>query len=84
MTVECDHKNIFIRIKDKGIGIPKNDLEKLFTSFSRGSNVGEIQGTGLGLSIVKRAVNLLRGTITVKSNTREGTEFKVKLPLSYA
>ena len=66
------------------MGIPAWDIKNLFISFSRGSNVGSIEGTGLGLSIVKKAVDLLKGTIAVKSKVKKGTEFKVTLPLRYA
>jgi PAS domain S-box-containing protein len=83
MDVTCDRKSIYITVKDRGIGIPSKDIKNLFTSFSRGSNVGNIEGTGLGLSIVKKAVDLLKGTVSVKSKIGAGTEFKVTIPLDY-
>ncbi len=84
MNISCDLHELILTIKDQGIGIPEKDLKNLFTSFSRGSNVGTIEGTGLGLSIVKKAVDLLNGTIELKSILGKGTEFKVTLPLEYA
>jgi PAS domain S-box-containing protein len=84
MKVVCDQKNIIITVKDLGMGIPVKDIKNLFTSFSRGSNVEAIEGTGLGLSIVKKAVDLLNGTISVKSKIKLGSEFKVTLPLHHA
>ncbi len=84
MQLDSDHNNLTIQIRDHGIGIPESDLKELFTSFSRGSNVGTIEGTGLGLSIVKKAVDLLNGTIELKSKVGKGSEFKVTLPLTYA
>ena len=83
MTIKCDHKNLFLRVKDFGIGIPPADLKNLFTSFSRGGNVGNIEGTGLGLSIVKKACDLLNGKIEVQSEEGKGTEIKITLPLKY-
>jgi PAS domain S-box-containing protein len=83
MNVTCDEKNTVITVKDLGMGIPSWDIKNLFTSFSRGSNVGAIEGTGLGLSIVKKAVDLLKGTIHVKSKVKEGTEFIITLPMHY-
>lgn len=76
----ADTSFIFI-VQDFGIGIPDVDLKNLFQSFSRASNVGTIEGTGLGLSIVKKAVELLNGSIDVKSKLGEGTTFTVTIPL---
>lgn len=68
-------------VRDEGIGIPKSDQTKMFTSFNRASNVGTISGTGLGLAIVKRSVDLHGGDISLKSDIGEGTTFIVRLPL---
>jgi signal transduction histidine kinase len=81
MEVSFVKEQILIMVKDTGIGIPKGELEHLFTSFSRGSNVGSIEGTGLGLSIVNKAVLLLDGKIKVKSQIEKGTLISVVLPL---
>jgi PAS domain S-box-containing protein len=69
-----------IKISDQGIGIPPEDLSRLFEPFNRGSNVGGIQGTGLGLAIAKQAVELHGGTINVESNLGKGTTFTIMLP----
>jgi signal transduction histidine kinase len=66
-------------VKDRGIGIPAADLPRLFESFHRGTNVGNIQGTGIGLHIVKECVELHRGTIEVQSAAGEGATFHVRL-----
>lgn len=65
---------------DKGIGLPKEDIPRIFESFFRASNIGNIGGTGLGLSIAKRAVELHGGHISVSSELGLGTTFKVVLP----
>ncbi len=70
-----------LEVEDQGIGIAKEDIVTVFTAFNRGSNVGTIQGTGLGLSIVKKAVELLKGTITFTSEVNHGTSFTITLPL---
>jgi signal transduction histidine kinase len=70
-----------IRIKDQGIGIPEDDLHRLFDSFHRAANVGTIPGTGLGLVIAKEAIELHGGTITVQSQVGIGTTFTIALPL---
>ena len=72
---------ISFEVRDQGIGIPPEDLPRLFGDFHRASNVGNIPGTGLGLSIVKRAVESHGGAITVASQPGSGTCFTVTIPL---
>lgn len=79
--VVCDRTRAIFRIQDNGIGIPAAELENLFESFGRASNVGAIPGTGLGLAIVKKCVDLHQGKITVESEVGAGTTFTVTLPL---
>lgn len=81
LTLQYDNKTVRIIVEDKGVGIPKEDLENLFTLFHRAANVGSIQGTGLGLAIVKRAVDVHKGNIRVESVLNEGTTFTVMLPI---
>nr|WP_238993846.1 sensor histidine kinase [Calothrix sp. PCC 6303] len=76
-----DEKQATFEIQDQGIGIPSDDLPRLFESFHRATNVGNIQGTGLGLAIVKNCVDIHQGTITIKSQLGTGTTFIVTLPL---
>lgn len=73
-------RHITISVFDQGIGISDDDMEFLFEPFHRGINVGTISGTGLGLSIVKRCVEILKGSIKVRSNPGSGTTFSVTLP----
>ena len=77
----CDRVAAVFSIKDQGIGIPPEDVGKLFESFHRGKNVSTIPGTGLGLTIVKKSVDLHGGKIKVKSEVGVGTTFTVTLPL---
>jgi len=81
-AVEAKPEAAVITIQDSGIGITPEDLPKLFATFHRGKNVGEIQGSGLGLAIVERAVNMHGGTIEVESTVNVGTTFRVILPYS--
>lgn len=78
----CNPSSAVFRIQDTGIGILEEDLDKLFDSFGRASNVGTIQGTGLGLAIVKQCVNLHGGKIVVESELGVGSTFTVTLPLN--
>ena len=73
-----------IVIKDDGIGIPENELERLFSKFFRATNaqVHQTQGTGLGLYVVKQSVEKLGGTIAVSSQENAGAQFTVKFPVT--
>jgi len=76
-------KEIIVKVKDTGIGIPEEHLNRLFERFyvvdkSRSKKLG---GTGLGLSIVKHIVLLHNGKIDVESTPGKGTEFTITFPL---
>ena len=73
--------DLFIIITDKGIGIPDEDMERLFDSFQRGSNVSNIHGTGIGLAIVHESITALDGRIDVQTKLGEGTTFTIRLPI---
>lgn len=70
-----------ITVRDHGIGIAEEDQRHLFERFFRAQNAVNIQGTGLGLNIVSRYVELLQGTITLRSQLGQGTEFILHLPI---
>lgn len=75
--------SLIIHIKDTGIGIPKNEIPRIFERFyrvdkGRSRSAG---GTGLGLSIVKHIVNLYHGSINVESTPNVGTKFTIELPI---
>ncbi|HEX5757317.1 MAG TPA: PAS domain-containing sensor histidine kinase, partial [Arenimonas sp.] len=72
---------VHFEVADQGIGIPLEDQEKLFETFHRASNVGNISGTGLGLAIVKQSVDLHGGRITLDSAPGRGSCFKVDIPI---
>ncbi len=80
MVKRSDGEAVFT-IRDHGIGIPREDIGRLFVPFRRGSNVGRRAGTGLGLSIVKRCVDLHGGTLDFQSEVGEGTTVTLRLPL---
>jgi signal transduction histidine kinase len=76
-----------IEVSDNGIGIPKEDLDKIFTDFFRASNIKDksYEGTGLGLSVVKQIIERHNGSISVVSpsklcmENRPGAAFKIRL-----
>lgn len=77
--VEIQDGKIEITITDQGIGIPEEDLDKIFESFFRSSNTGTIEGTGLGMAIVKKSVDALGGTINIESKVNIGTKIQIIL-----
>ena len=80
----CQQNGSFkLVVSDTGIGIPKEELDKIFEEFHRGdlSSTKNYRGTGLGLAIVKQFVNLLGGEVAVESKVGKGSVFTVMLPL---
>ena len=67
-------------IRDTGIGMSKEFVERLYTPFEQARPSSKFGGTGLGMAITKNLVSLLGGTIFVKSEEGKGTEFTVELP----
>ncbi len=72
-----------IRVKDNGIGMSEEFVNRIFDSFERErtSTVSKIQGTGLGMAITKNIVDMMGGTIQIQTKQGKGTEFVVRLPL---
>ena len=72
-----------IRVKDNGIGMSREFVQKIFSPFERErtSTVSRTQGTGLGMAITKNIVDMMGGTIEVQTEQGKGTEFIVCLPL---
>jgi signal transduction histidine kinase len=83
VSLETRGASAVVSVADTGIGIPEDELPRLWQEFFRASNARKsgIVGTGLGLSIVKRRVEAYGGMISVHSRVGEGTTFSVSLPL---
>lgn len=80
-TLSYLETQVVFQIRDRGIGIPSEDQQRLFETFHRARNVGTIAGTGLGLAIVKKCVDVHQGQIAVESEIGVGTTFTVTLPI---
>lgn len=76
-------RHVYIKIRDTGVGIPKDKLEDIFNRFSQVHNpyVNNSNGSGIGLSIVKSLVELHEGNIAVNSDLNKGAEFVIKMPI---
>lgn len=81
-SLEDKDGKLVITVSDTGVGIPKDQLPKLFTKFFRGSNAIRLQtdGSGLGLFITKNVIEKHQGTISVQSEEERGTIVKITLP----
>lgn len=79
-----DKKQALIKVKDNGIGIPKDKYKVIFNSFEQvdGSTAREYGGTGLGLAITRKIVEIHNGKIWVESEVGKGAEFLFTMPLS--
>ncbi|MEN9907942.1 MAG: hypothetical protein RLZZ540_1083 [Bacteroidota bacterium] len=77
-----ESNKIAIIVKDSGIGINKNKLNRIFEPFYQGDNSlsKKYGGTGLGLPIIKKSVDMLNGEISVKTEEGKGTEFSILIP----
>lgn len=84
INTETNDNFITISVTDYGIGIPEDDVKKVFDKFfrSRNNKKGNIEGTGLGLSIVENIVSIHKGELNLKSEYEKGSCFSFTLPLS--
>ncbi len=85
VSLNADHKYLFIKVSDSGIGIPEEVQDLIFERFYRVDKARsrESGGTGLGLAITRGVIQMHRGAIRVYSKEGEGTTFNIRVPLNY-
>ncbi|HEV7768213.1 MAG TPA: ATP-binding protein, partial [Thermoanaerobaculia bacterium] len=76
-------ETIRIEVSDSGIGIPAEELERIFDEFYQVAGPQQKRGTGLGLSLTRNFVEMHHGRISVRSEVGKGSSFTVDLPRSY-
>ncbi|MEV5432362.1 SpoIIE family protein phosphatase [Streptomyces sp. NPDC052701] len=86
VTVRADGEHALVRVADTGIGVPAEEMPRLFERFHRIENARSRshEGSGIGLALVKELVGLHGGTITADSTEDEGTRFTIRLPFGTA
>ncbi|MGY8676553.1 response regulator [Bradyrhizobium sp. UFLA05-153] len=82
VTIEAESSNAVLRVADTGVGIPEQDLRRIFERFHRieGRRGRTHEGTGIGLALVQELVRLHGGEIRVESQVGRGTTFSIRLP----
>jgi signal transduction histidine kinase/DNA-binding response OmpR family regulator/ligand-binding sensor domain-containing protein len=83
-SVQGGQSELMLNIRDTGIGIAEAELPNIFDRFYQvdGTSTRKGEGTGIGLSLVKELVELMNGSITVKSIQGKGSEFTVRIPIT--
>lgn len=82
ISVSTENAQAVLRVSDEGIGIAKEDQDKIFEPFQRTKLTKEtIPGVGLGLSVSKHIIEKHGGSISIDSSVGQGTTFTIKLPL---
>ena len=70
-----------LEVTDYGVGIPEEEIQKVFERFYRAGNAKNVSGSGLGLAISKEIIELLNGIISIKGHIQGGTKVSIQLPL---
>lgn len=85
VSLNADHKFMYLKVSDSGVGIPEDVQDNIFERFYRVDKARsrETGGNGLGLAITRNAILLHRGSIKVHSVEQQGTTFAVRIPLMY-
>jgi PAS domain S-box-containing protein len=76
----CTNKHLLLSVEDQGVGISQEDQAHLFERFFRARSVSTVPGTGLGLYIIAKYLELMRGTISLRSALGQGTTVTVTIP----
>ncbi len=78
VSAELKDESVIISIEDNGLGIPEEQLDKIFDMYARAND--QVEGTGLGLYIVRETIEKLGGTISVEAKEGKGSTFTIRLP----
>lgn len=82
VTGRRDGEDVVLAVRDHGVGVPANEVPRLFQRYFRASTTTGISGTGIGLHVVKKLLEMHGGSIAVESVEGEGTTFTARLPIA--
>lgn len=82
LKLDRQNSSFIVEVKDKGTGISKEELPKVFEGFYKGVANQHKEGMGIGLYLSKNIITMHRGIVTIKSKSAKGTTVRVKLPRS--
>ncbi len=80
LTCWREHGSVVFSVEDHGVGIPQDQIDRVFQRFESRSQGSKHRGAGLGLSIVRSLVELHGGTVEIKSEESRGTTVTVRIP----
>jgi len=82
LHVSAGDSHVVVAVQDRGVGIPRHEIDKVFDRFYRGGDphTRSVKGSGLGLTLVKEIVEAHSGTVSVESNPGQGSTFTIRLP----
>lgn len=83
IDLSVDGSRASIAVRDRGIGIPRHDRQRIFRKFERGAQASEsgVQGTGIGLAIVHHVVHAHGGEMLLESEVDRGSTFTMVIPM---
>jgi signal transduction histidine kinase len=80
VTIKKYEKSVRVLFKDRGIGIPDSEQQKVFEPFFRGANAHTFSGSGIGLPLVKQIISIHNGNIELTSKIEKGTSILISIP----
>lgn len=83
VSIALAEEHIVVVIKDRGIGIPDNELKYIYDPFFRASNTGNFEGYGIGLPLTRNIIRMHKGQIDVMSVLQQGVTVQIKLPCAF-
>jgi len=81
VSLGASDNNVYIIIKDKGIGIPDSEMDKIYDPFFRASNTKNYEGYGIGLPLARNIVRIHNGEMIVNSKINVGTTVQIRFPI---
>ena len=80
VSLGATDSHVYIIVKDQGIGIPENEMDKIYDPFFRASNTRNYEGYGIGLPLARNIIIMHQGELIVSSNINEGTTVQIRIP----